>query len=253
MVGDRGIELRQVGRASIDVPWTSIGLLRVEEVDDGSARRKALCAHLSDGRRLLLPAPRSGREDGVLFAAQSAEILKAWRASYVRRGSEPWDAVPVDYRRAIARDIDLADTTDAVPAPPTDGCGSGEGGIYRSGLSRVAIHAEGISVARPTQRRIFIPWPAVRSVLAYDAGRRNLWVLRVRLHDRRTVLLPAPLSRNGEHDPDFQRALAEITAAGRLHQPPGADSRPSDRVSKTMLREAAGSVQLGESFWSRFR
>lgn len=253
VVGERGIELRQVGRSPIDVPWTSIGLLRVEEVDDGSSHRRALCAHLSDGRKLPLPAPRSDRADGALFEAQATAILMAWRAACLLRGPEPQDAVPVDYRRALARDIDLADTADMVTTSPTDGGARGSGGIYRSGFSRVIVSEEGISVARPTQRRVFVPWPAIRSVLAYDAGRRSLWIVRVRLHDRRTILLPAPLSRTGEHHPDFQRALAEITTVWQRHQPQSANGRLNDRISKAALREAAGSVRLGESVRSHFR
>jgi hypothetical protein len=177
----------------------------------------------------------------------------AWRATYVRRGHEPQDAVPVDYRRAFARDIDFADTADTVTAAPTDGGASGSGEVYRSGFSRVTVGEEGISVTRPAQRRVFVPWPAVRSVLAYDAGRRSLWIVRVRLHDRRTILLPAPLSHTGEHDPSFRRALAEITTVWQRHHPRSADGQPNDRISKTALREAAASVQLGDSFWSRFR
>lgn len=116
LVGDRGVELQWVGRAPIAIPWTSIGLLRVEEVDDGSAaRHRALCAHLSDGRRLPFPAPRSDGDHGSRFDAQAAEILKAWRTSYLPRVAQPRDAVPADYRRSMARDIDLADKMDAVP------------------------------------------------------------------------------------------------------------------------------------------
>lgn len=253
LVGDWGIELRQAGRAAVIIPWTSIGLLRVEEFDEGRARWRALCAHLSDGRKVMLPAPRSNSEDGTSFDAQTTEILKAWRASYVRRGSEPQDAVPIEYRRSTAREVDLSETADVVPTMPPLGDSSPEIAVYRSGLSRVLVSKDGIGVKRLTQRQVFIPWSAVRSVTAYDWGRGNLWIVRVRLHDRRNVLLPVPISRNGEHDPRFQRALAAITAVWQAHRPQGTGTQPADRISKAALREAARSVQVDASFFSRFR
>lgn len=236
----------------MDISWTSIGLLRVEESGDGRARWRALCAHLSDGRKVMLPAPRSNSEDGTSFDAQVTEILKAWRESYVHRGSEPQDAVPIEYRRSTARDVDLGETADAVPAMPPLGDSSPEVAVYRSGLSRVLVSIDGIGMKRLTQRQVFIPWSAVRSVTAYHWG-RGLWVVRVRLHDRRNVLLPTPISHNGEHDPGFQRDLAAITAVWQAHRPQGTGTQPADRISKAALREAARYVQVDASFFSRFR
>lgn len=253
LVGERGIELRQAGRAAVDIPWTSIGLLRVEEFDDGRARWRALCAHLSDGRKVMLPAPRSNREDGTSFDAQAAEILKSWRASYARRGSEPQDAVLIEYRRSTAREVDLSETADVVPGLSPLGDSSPEVAVYRSGLSRVYVSVDGIGAKRLTQRQVFIPWAAVRSVTAYQWGRGSQWVVRVRLHDRRNVVLPAPVSYRGEHDPGFQQALAAITAVWQAHRPQGTGTQPTDRISKAVLREAAGSVQVNASFFSRFR
>ena len=253
LVGDRGIELRHAGRAPVNIPWASIGLLRVEELDDGRARWRALCAHLSDGRKVMLPAPRSDREDGTFFDAHATEILKAWRTSYARRGSEPQDAVPIEYRRSTAREVDLGETADVVLELPPQGSSRPEGGVYRAGLSRLVVNDEGIAVNRLTRRQVFIPWPAVRSVMAYQAGRWGLWIVRVRLHDRRAVLLPAPLSRKGEHDPEFQQALAEVIAVWQLHRPQGTAGQPSDHISKAALREAAGHVQVDKSGRSRFR
>ena len=253
LVGERGIEFRQAGRAAVDIPWTSIGLLRVERFDDGRARLRALCAHLSDGRKVILPAPRSNSDDGTVFDTQAAEILKAWRASYLRRGSEPQDSVPIEYRRSTAREVDLSETADVVPAMPPLGDSRPEAAVYRSGLSRVYVSLDGIGVKRPTRRQVFIPWPAVRSVTACHWGCGSLWIVRVRLHDRRNVLLPAPVSHSGEHDPGFQRALAAITAVWQPHRPQGTGSQPTDRISKAALREAAGYVQVNASFFARFR
>lgn len=237
----------------MSIPWTSVGLLRVEEFDDGRALWHALCAHLSDGRKVVLPAPHSDSEDGTSFDAQVTEILKVWRASYVRHGSEPQDAVPIEYRRSTAREVDLSETADVVPGMPPQGASSPEGAVFRSGLSRVYVDLDGVGVKRLTQRQVFIPWSAVRSVTAYHLGRGDLWVVRVRLHDRRNVLLPAPLSHHGEHDPGFQRDLTAITAVWQAHRPQGSGTQPSDRISKAALREAAGYVQVDQSFFSRFR
>ncbi len=102
LVGEQGIELRRARRAPVSVPWAAIGLLREET--GGDPRRKVLRVHLHDGRILDLPAP-----------AESAEILKAWRRSYATRGPNPHDSVPLDFRRATAQQVDLADLADAVP------------------------------------------------------------------------------------------------------------------------------------------
>lgn len=102
LVDELGIELRRAGHAPVRLPWAAIGLLR-EETDGGRGAR-VLRAHLLDGRKLDLPLP-----------PDAAAILRAWRRSYATRGPNPHDAVPVDFRRASARQVDLSDIADAVP------------------------------------------------------------------------------------------------------------------------------------------
>lgn len=103
LVDGQGIEWSRPKHATVRLPWAAIGLLR-EEVDDGGRGARVLRVHLHDGRVLDLPAP-----------PQCAEILKAWRRSYTTRGPAPHDAVPVDFRRAAARQVDLEEIADAVP------------------------------------------------------------------------------------------------------------------------------------------
>jgi hypothetical protein len=239
-VDEQGLAWHRPGRGPVEVPWAVIGMLRVEEVEHGPRPRRVLRAHLSDGRTLELPAP-----------VEAGEVLKAWRASFAARGRPPHDAMPADYRRAVAHGIDLGDVVDGEPAP-APAAESRVGGVYRSGLSRAVVDEAGVTITRPFQARLRIPWQAVRSVTAIEtSGMRLLWMVRVRLHDRRVVLLPAPSSRAGEQDPDFQRALGEITAALRASRP--AAGELADRIERSALREAAADVALEEGRRDRRR
>ena len=214
-----GLELRGAGPA-IDVPWAAIGQL---QVTDGRLR-----IHLADGRVFDVPE-----------AADVTAILKAWRAVTGPHGGRSRDAVPVEFRRAAAERVDLGSVADALPRsesqPPAPG-------IYRAGLSSTLVDEQGLVLVRPRKGRLRIPWQAVRSVTAYEpTGLRRKWVVRVRLHDRTEHMLPAPYTRKGPRDPEFQRALGEIEAALRASHPvPG---EPADHISKRQRRQAAKTIR----------
>lgn len=221
VLDEQGLELRRGGHDPVRLPWDVIGLL--QPADGGQ-----LQIHLLDGRILDVSSP-----------SDAAAVFAAWRARSGTSGRQPRDAVPVELRRAAAQSIDLGAFAPASPDLPRIG------GVYRAGRSSAVVDEQGVVIVRPRQGRLRIPWRAVRSVTAYELkGVRSMWVVRVRLHDRSNHLLPAPRTRRGERDPDFQRALREIAAALRASRP--APGEPSDQITKQMRRAAVREVGYEE-------
>ncbi|MBR7834042.1 hypothetical protein KDL01_12250 [Actinospica durhamensis] len=220
-ITEQGLELRGAGPA-MDVPWVAIGQLQVV---DGRLR-----IHLADGR--VFDAPE---------VAEVTAVLKAWRAVTGPHSGRPHDAVPVEFRRAAAARVDLGSVSDAPPQPESRPA-QPPPGIYRAGLSSTIVDEQGLVVVRPRKGRLRIPWRAVRNVTAVElTGLRSKWVVRVRLYDRTDHMLPAPSTRKGPRDPEFQRALGEIAAALRASRP--APGEPADHIGKRERRQAAKTIR----------